>query len=109
MQNYLRKVKSFNTQYDRNITTAGAWLILRKWLEENIEPAIVKNGRKKSHRVIFTPPHFSDLQTIELFWARVKGAISRISSNSSTFEDVKNTLQEQFEILDTESGRQVVL
>ncbi|DAZ99799.1 TPA: LOW QUALITY PROTEIN: hypothetical protein N0F65_001308 [Lagenidium giganteum] len=47
-------------------------------------------------RVIFTPPHHSDLQPIELVWASVKGEVGRQYTTSTTFADVKGRLINAF-------------
>ncbi|ETV98764.1 hypothetical protein H310_08831, partial [Aphanomyces invadans] len=44
---------------------------------------------KRGHTIVYTPPHHSDLQPIELVWAIVKGEVGRRYDNETKFADVK--------------------
>lgn len=88
-----------------SISSVEAKMVLRSWVNSNVEPTIVQLDKEHGHRVIFTPPHYSDLQPIELLWARIKGAVSRQYTKSTTLEDVSNRLNHQFQLLDSEEGK----
>ncbi|RHY24522.1 hypothetical protein DYB32_008817 [Aphanomyces invadans] len=49
------------------------WDKLAVYIKANIRPVIVDMAKRWGHTVIYTPPHHSDLQPIELVWAIVKG------------------------------------
>ena len=94
--------------YDTSTSAVEAKILLRKWVNDNIEPAIVEAATKFGHQIVFTPPHFSDLQPIELLWARIKGAVGRQYNKYTTLRDVSERLNTQFQVLDTEEGRSAV-
>lgn len=48
------------------------------------------------HRVLFTPPYHSDLQPIELLWAKLKGNIGRKYDTDTTMAILKERLDEEF-------------
>ncbi len=81
-----------------------AKILLREWVNKNVEPAIVELTQEEGHEIIFTPPHFSDLQPIELLWARVKGKIAGCYNNDTRFEDLKHKLIDQFDRLSGVEG-----
>ena len=82
--------------------------ILREWVNRNVKPAIVELAESAGHKVVFTPPHFSDLQPIELLWARVKGAVARQYSKNTTMFDVRNRLENEFQLLMCDSGASTI-
>jgi hypothetical protein len=49
------------------------WPLLSAYIHANIRPAAVAKAEAAGHTVLFTPPHFSDLQPMETVWAIVKG------------------------------------
>jgi phosphopantothenoylcysteine synthetase/decarboxylase len=51
----------------------------------------------QGHKVVFTPPYHSDLQPIELFWAKLKGNIGRKYNSNTTMAILKQRLDEEFE------------
>ena len=51
----------------------------------------------EGHEIIFSPPHHSDLQPIELVWANVKGIVGRQYTTDTTFKDVLDCLRSAFE------------
>ena len=55
--------------------------------------------RRKRHEVIFSPPHHSDLQPIELVWAVVKGVVGRQYCSGTTMSLVLARLQKAFHSL----------
>ena len=60
---------------------------------------VVGLATEKGHKVLFTPPYHSDLQPIELVWARVKGNVGRQYSNESTLDLVYQRLLAEFQSL----------
>ena len=48
------------------------------------------------HKVLFTPPYHSDLQPIELLWAKLKGNIGRKYKSNTTMTVLKQQLDEEF-------------
>ena len=54
-------------------------------------------AEKAGHRVLFTPPHHSDLQPIELLWAKLKGNIGRKYDSNTTMTVLKERLDEEFD------------
>ncbi len=77
-------------------------------MRDNIDPEIVQVAREMGHIVLFTPPHYSDLQPVELVWAYIKSSIARKYSNTTTFNDVQTRLKEEFELLSSEKGSDTV-
>ena len=73
------------------------------------QPEIVQVARETGHSGLFTPPHYSDLQPIELVWACVKSSITRIYSRTITFNDVQSRPKEEFEFLSGEKGSNSIL
>ena len=101
----LRELQMCGISYDENISAVEAKMLLRNCVNDNIEPEIVQMAKESGHKVIFAPPHYSDLQPIELLWARLKNSAGRQYIKSTTLEDVKQRLNRQFETLETEEGQ----
>ncbi len=72
------------------------WVKLKKHITENVDTIIVSMPSAAGHKVLYTPPHHSDLQPIELIWAIVKGEVGRQYSTSTSFKDVYNRLVTAF-------------
>ena len=79
--------------------------ILRSSVNSNIEPDIVKLAKESVHQAIFTPPHYSNSQLIELLWARIKVAIDWNYTTNITLQDVIDRLSHQNQILDSDKGK----
>ena len=56
-------------------------------------------AKDRGHKVVFSPPHHSDLQPIKLVWACVKGKVGRKYTTETTFKDVLECLISAFECL----------
>ncbi len=95
--------------YDSQMTGPEARCILRKWQQENIDPEIVQIAAEQGRKDTFTPLHCSDLQPIELLWARVKNAVAKEYTKQTTLSDVRHRQEHQFSKLDTDEGREAVL
>jgi len=53
-------------------------------------------AEQNGHCVLFTPPCHSDLQPIELLWAKLKGNIGRKYDTDTTMTVLKQRLDEEF-------------
>ena len=52
--------------FDRNVSCMEAKQVLKDWISSNVEPEIVALTKTGGQEILFTPPHHSDLQRIEL-------------------------------------------
>ena len=100
----INELRKLNIPHDESVTAIEAKVLLRDWIGNNVEPAVVLMARDRGHEVLFTPPHFSDLQPIELVWASIKGNVASSYDKYSTFQDVHNRLLSQFDHLRSEQG-----
>ncbi|KAG9405655.1 hypothetical protein AC1031_003563 [Aphanomyces cochlioides] len=57
---------------------------------------IVDMAQSLGHTVVYTPPHHSDLQPIELIWANVKTKVGRQYTDMTQFPEVKTRLELAF-------------
>ena len=74
---------------------------VREHIKANEKMMITKVCEEKGHKVVFTPPRYSDLQPIELVWANIKGNIGRDYAKGTTMKDIERRLQREFQkILD---------
>ncbi len=71
-------------------------LKLKQQIIPKIKPYIVELAESKGHKVLFQPPHHSDLQAIELIWANVKGDVAKKYDNATTFKDIEDRLLDAF-------------
>ena len=60
------------------------------------KPQTVLAAEALGHEVLMTPPYHSDLQPIELLWAKLKGNIGRKYSKDTTMTVLKRRLDEEF-------------
>ena len=70
--------------------------LVKHWIEANVPIEIVRLAEEAGHRVLFTPPYHSDLQPIELVWARIKGNIGRQYTTGTTISVVYDRLMHEF-------------
>ncbi|EDQ91345.1 uncharacterized protein MONBRDRAFT_23645 [Monosiga brevicollis MX1] len=77
-------------------TKQAIWAQVEPWIRANILPVTVSKAVAAGHEVLFSPPHYSDLQPIELIWAQVKGRVGRTYHTKRTFSQVKEALQASF-------------
>ncbi|ETV90629.1 hypothetical protein H310_14633 [Aphanomyces invadans] len=56
-------------------------------------------ARARGHDVVYTPPHHSDLQPIELVWSKVKGDVGEQYTVDTSFDDVRTRLADTFDAL----------
>jgi transposase len=90
---------SKGVEFDASMSAVELKQLVKKYIEDNIPIEIVRLATEKGHKVLFTPPYHSDLQPIELVWARVKGNVGRQYNNESTLELVYQRLLAEFESL----------
>ena len=93
---------SKNQVVDLSMTAIELKDQVRKYIKEMVPVEVVKRARESplQHKVLFTPPHHSDFQPIELAWARVKGNIGRQHTADTTLQDTyKRLLNELNDIL----------
>ena len=74
-------------------TVAVLKATLREWITANIPPYVETLAEAKGHKVLFTPPHFHEVQPIEMVWASVKGNVAReftkVPGGGTSFNDMK--------------------
>ena len=83
-------------------------LLLKEQVIPFIKPAIVKVAEAEGHRILFQPPHHSDLQAIELIWAKAKGQVAKQYSSSTSFKEVEERLLEAFSQITSENWNAVI-
>ena len=77
------------------------WDKLKTYINDRIKPIVVLMAEAAGHKVLYLPPHHSDLQPIELVWANVKGTVGRQYTTNTTFKTVLTRLKKAFDELDT--------
>jgi transposase len=78
--------------------------LVRKYIQDNEKPQIIRLAEEAGHEVLFTPPNYSDLQPIELAWAYVKGNVGRQYSIETTLTIVHDRLMQEFTRLSNDHG-----
>ena len=84
------------------IQRAFFWPKIASYIKQNIKPVIVAMAEAKGHQILFSPPHYSDLQPIETVWAIVKGEVGRQYTDKTTFAQVLDRMQTAFNKLTSE-------
>jgi transposase len=64
---------------------------------KNMLSVVEQMAQDAGHTVKFSPPHYSDLQPIELVWAVIKQRIGAQYTTDTTFAQVKERLQTAFD------------
>jgi len=77
------------------------WGRMKVFMQEMVKPIVVSMTEEVGHTVVWSSPHHSDLQPIELVWANVKGVGGRQYTTETTFQDVKKHLHAAFIGLET--------
>ena len=98
-QRMVEYCQEHNVPFDPSDLKSVIWDRLRKHVEENNKPVIVAMSEALGHEVVWSPPHHSDLQPIELVWASVKGTVGRQYTTDTTFKDVLVRLKQAFEVI----------
>ena len=79
------------------------WERVKVWVQEHTKSIVVNMAEEAGHTVIWSPPHHSDLQPIELVWANVKGKVGRQYTTETTFQDVKRRLDQAITELESKT------
>ena len=74
-------------------TKALFWENLNGYIERNVVPVVAKMANEAGHEVLYSPPHYSDLQPIETIWAIVKGDVGGQYKTEITFKEVLLSLK----------------
>ena len=77
-------------------TKSLLWPKIESYIKQHIKPMIVAMAEAKGHEILFSPPHYSDLQPIETVWAIVKGEVGRQYTDKTTFDQVLDRSQTAF-------------
>ncbi|RHY54856.1 hypothetical protein DYB28_008742 [Aphanomyces astaci] len=72
------------------------WEKLAAYIETNVLSVVMTMASERGHTVVYTPPHHSDLQPIEMIWALVKGDVGRQYTDMTKFPEVKTRLVAAF-------------
>ena len=64
------------------------WHKLKKYVDDRVKPIVVLMAEAEGHKILFSPPHHSDLQPIELVWANVKRNLGRQYTTNTSFKTV---------------------
>lgn len=106
------QVKQWLIENDVSFEKCDLLCTLRSLLKDQVipklKPSIVEIAEREGHKVLFQPPHHSDLQAIELIWANVKGRVAKQYSNSTTFADVEERLCRAFRDINVEDWVNVI-
>ena len=84
---------------DKSIKTE-IWKLLEPFIRNTL-PIICAMAKAEGRKVIFFPPHYSDLQPIEIVWANIKGEVGRKYTTQTTFKDVLVRIKESFTNLES--------
>ena len=83
---------------DRGITWEEPWLRARLMQEvdryRDKKPMVEILAEEKGHKVLFLPVHHPELNPIEFVWATVKNYCGTVFSNSTSFKEQRQHLEE---------------
>jgi hypothetical protein len=74
---------------------------VKEWISKNAKPEIIRLAEAKGHIILFTQPYHSDLQPIELLWARIKFRVALEYSTETKMSDVERRLLKHFKEAET--------
>jgi transposase len=94
---YVAYLQSRNVPIDNGDTLSILKAKAKAYIVAHEKMLAVKLAEERGHKVYFTPPHHSDLQPIELLWAKLKGNIGRKYNSHTTMTVLKNRLDKEFE------------
>ena len=89
----------------RTVLKADIAAAVQAHIDATVRPEIEVLAEAHGHRVLWTPPHYSDLNPIELVWALVKGRVARKHTKGTTMEQVKQRLHAEFSRLSSDTGQ----
>jgi len=87
-----------------NQTCEVLWGKLSEHMKKHVLPVIAQKAKDRGHELLYSAPHYSDLEPIETVWAIVKGQVGRQYDANTKFADVKDRLEKA---LDEVSSKQV--
>lgn len=93
-----------NVQFDNNAHRPQLQSLCLTLFTNELKPATVLAAEALGHKVLFTPPYYSDLQPVELVWAHVKGYVGRKYYCGIKFLQVLAKLYEAFDLSVLSSG-----
>jgi transposase len=89
-------LQEYNVSFKEHELLDTLRLKLKQQVIPLIKPYIIEMVESQGHKVLFQLPHHSDLQAIELIWAKVQGEVARKYDNATTFKDVEERLLDAF-------------
>ncbi len=89
-------LKEYNVSFEDYELLDTLRIKLKQQIIPKIKPYIVELAESKGHKVLFQPPHHSDLQPIELIWANVKGDVAKKYDSATKFKDVEDRLLDAY-------------
>ena len=95
-------MNSHSVTFDNRLTVPLLQAKVKEYITVHIPRECEMLAKAAGHCVIYTPPYHSDLQPIELVWARVKGNVGRQYQHGVTLEQVLDRLVQEFETLEHE-------
>jgi transposase len=91
-------LQSRNQPCDPKETVAILKARSREYIKNNERMICEVLANAGGHQVLFTPPCHSDLQPIELLWAKLKGNLGRQYYSGITMTVLKKHLKDKFEL-----------
>ena len=73
---------------------------VKSYLEQNVLKHCEQVAKDAGHQLLLTPPYHSDLQPIELVWAKVKGNVGRKYAKGVSLDTVQKRLLNEFQQLE---------
>lgn len=96
----MRKAELQKWLIDRDIRWEEQWLRARLMEEvdhhRDKKPMVELFAEEQGHKLVFLPVHHPELNPIELIWATVKNYCGGVFSNSTSFKDQRQHLEESF-------------
>jgi len=92
----LEACQKFNLPSCSSDLRSTLWARLKAYIATAIDPVVVACARARGHDVLYTAPGYSELQPIEMIWAKVKGDVGRQYSTTTSFQDVRERLDAAF-------------
>ena len=64
------------------------WENLQGYIDRNVVPFVAKMENEAGHEMLYSPLHYSDLQTIETVWGIVSGYVGQQYKTETACKDV---------------------
>eukprot|EP00171_Calliarthron_tuberculosum_P000839 IDg839t1 len=87
---------AYDIAVDPKMTKPEIWDLVEEYIRKNVIPTVCDMARSAGHEVLYSPPHYSDLQPIEIVWALTKGTVGRAYTIQTKFPDVLVRLRQAF-------------